>query len=71
MKFQCTLVSAALVLASLESSSAFSSTKMNQQLQQQQQRLTNLKMVATVPDILNEESIDGESARRRKTREVS
>jgi hypothetical protein len=77
MKFQSTLVAAALVLASLESSSAFSSSKMNQQLQQQkQQSLTDLQMVATIPDILNEdpvelESAGEESARRRKTREVS
>ena len=72
MKFQSTVVGAALVLASLESSLAFSSSKMNQQLQQQKQRLTNLQMVATVPEIFNEVDGDGEDqARRRKTREVS
>jgi hypothetical protein len=78
MKFQSTLVGAALVLASLESSSAFSSSKMNQhlQLKQQQQHLTNLQMVATVPEIFNEESIEEESveeetARKRKSRKVS
>lgn len=70
MKFQSTVVGAALVLASLESSLAFSSSKMNQQLQQQKQRLTNLQMVATVPEIFNEVDGDGEDqARRRKTRE--